>query len=435
MRSHNGLVWLVGLALALGPVAFLAAEDAPEAKDYGPVTLALKEGAPVRGTLLGADLSRVEVLVDGEKRTLGVDELRPISVVVARRKVLDAGDAEGFYELGRWCWERKLGPQARAMLGRAVAADAKYRSRVQDVLKTPLGTRVGGVSPAPGQDPKPEKAEAKASKFPPVSDKAIQANHKLAKQWAEKASKTIVSSMHLVETEHFLIYSAWSRSNDKPLARTCEKVYDALIKQFNLTGREQVWAGKLPIYVFWEKEHYNQFIAKVTESTRSHPQLVEAGGFYSQHGDMSYIVLNAVRSKEWFYTLLVHETTHAFAGRYISRRGLPDWVNEGLADYMAARLVPEGSASAKYISATRKAIEDRVDIRPIFQDVQLDSFWYGIAQSLVRYLIARKREAFVAMVEDLKGGMATEEVLKKHYDLTTDQLAAQWRKAAAAGVD
>lgn len=427
------------MTLALGPVAFLSAQEAAETKDYGPVTLALKEGAPIRGKLLSADLDRVELLVGGEKRSLLTSKLRPISVVVARRKVLDAGDAEGFYRLGAWCWARKLGPQARAMLTRAVAADARYRPKVQDVLKTPLGTEVGVTSaspgPAQGSDLFAPEEKVESTKFAKVTDKAIESNHKLAKRWAEKASKTIVSSMHLVETEHFLIYSAWSRSNDKPLAKTCEKVYDALIKQFNLTGREQVWAGKLPIYVFWEKEDYNRFIAEVTESTRNNPHLVEAGGFYSQKGDMSYVVLNAVRSKTWFYTLLVHETTHAFAGRYISKRHLPDWVSEGLADYMAARLVPDGSASDKYVSATRKAIKDRIDIRPVFEEVELDSFWYGIAQSLVRYLISQKREAFVALVEDLKDGVATEAALKKHYGLTTDQLAAKWRRAAAARVD
>jgi hypothetical protein len=102
---------------------------------------------------------------------------------------------------------------------------------------------------------------------------------------------------------------------------------------------------------------------------------------------------------------------------------------------MAARLVPDGSASDKYVSATRKAIKDRIDIRPVFEEVELDSFWYGIAQSLVRYLISQKREAFVALVEDLKDGVATEAALKKHYGLTTDQLAAKWRRAAAARVD
>lgn len=432
-RHQLGLTSLSLLALAA--FAPLAAQEAAEAKDYGAVTLAPVEGRPIRGTLLSADLNRIELMVDGEKRTLTVDQLRPISVVVARRKVLDARDAEGFFELGKWCWAQKLGGQARAMLTRAAGLDAKYRAKVQDVLKTPLGTDVDANRSVPMWEDESQDEAEKPSKFPKVSEKAIEANHKLAKKWADEAEKKIVSSMHLVETEHFLIYSSWSKSNDKALAKICEKVYDALIKQFDLTGSEQVWAGKLPIYVFWEKEHYNRFITDVTESLKHSPNLVEAGGFYSQKGDMSFVVLNAVRSKEWFYTLLVHETTHAFAGRYIARRSLPDWINEGLADFMAANLVPEGSATDKYVSATRKAIKERIDIRPIFKDVQLDSFWYGIAQSLVRYMIVQKREAFVALVTDLKKGMDTEEALKKHYELGTDELAVKWRKAAAAGID
>lgn len=274
-----------------------------------------------------------------------------------------------------------------------------------------------------------EPKDVLGRKFMPVTKEEIQANRKLAQDLADKAKRTVVKSMHLIETDHFLIYSAWGRSNDAALKRICEKLYSALCKQFAIPRRQNIWAGKCPIYVFWEKEHYLKFCKDVDGSGKRSPTLLEAAGYSGQRGSFAYVVLNKVRTKKWFYELLVHETTHAFLARYLTNRHVLSWVNEGLAEYMAATLVPRSYASRKYVRATKEAVKEKKDVAHVFEGVGMNMFDYGIAQSFVRYLIHRDRKAFIKFVGLLKQGRSDEQALQEAYGLSRKQFLKAWWKA------
>ena len=288
-----------------------------------------------------------------------------------------------------------------------------------------FASAVGRAAVGPAGEPK----DVLGRKFMPVTKEEIQANRKLAQDWADKAKQTVVKSMHLIETDHFLIYSAWSRSNDAALKRICEKLYSALCKQFAIPRRQNIWAGKCPIYVFWEREHYLKFCKDVDGAGKRSPRLLGAAGYSSQRGSFTYVVLNRVRSKQWFYELLVHESTHAFLARYLTNRHVIAWVNEGLAEYMAATLVPRSYASRKYVSATKEAVKNKRSVAHVFKNVTLNAFDYGIAQSFVRYLIHRNRKAFIRFVGLLKQGRSDEQALQEAYGLSREQFLKAWWRA------
>ncbi len=255
----------------------------------------------------------------------------------------------------------------------------------------------------------------------------IARNRRQAMEWFHKARKEVVASLHLVETPHFLIFSAWSPANDRRLGRVCETMYTHLRKQFRLPAEKSVWAGKLPIYVFGKVEHFRKFTEEVDERNLS-----ESGGYLSQRSDgFCYMVLNRVHSRTHFYGLLVHEGTHAFLARYLTNAYVVEWVNEGLAETISARLVPGCRAAKRYVEATKEAIRTGRDVRGVFDDVTLDDFDYGIAQSLVRFLLARDASAMIEFVKHMKHGADDAEALKKAYGFTPDQLVIEWRKAAA----
>lgn len=288
-----------------------------------------------------------------------------------------------------------------------------------------FASAVGRAAVEPAGEPK----DVLGRKFMPVTKEEIQANRKLAQDWADKAKRTVVKSMHLVETDHFLIYSAWSRSNDAALKRICERLYAALCKQFAIPRRQNIWAGKCPIYVFWEKEHYLKFCKDVDGAGKRSPRLLQAAGYSSQQGSFTYVVLNKARTKQWFYELLVHETTHAFLGRYLTNGHVTAWVNEGLAEYMAATLVSGSYASRKYVSATREAVKGKKKVAHVFKNVAMNAFDYGIAQSFVRYLIRRDRKAFIRFVGLIKHGRSDAEALQEAYGLSREQFLKAWWKA------
>jgi len=294
--------------------------------------------------------------------------------------------------------------------------------------KRKLEEKSGRGVPKPKQPAKrPEKPPEKPTAAALLAEKEkAEANRKQAMQWYAKTRSSIVSSMHLVQTDHFLIFTSWSRSNDAALKSICEKLYDAMCKQFDVPKTKNIWAGRCPIYIFWEEKHYQQFTTRVDGRNQT-----EAGGYTAQKGDFTYIVMNRCATRTRFYEILVHEGTHAFLGRYRTNRFVARWLNEGLAEYMAATLVPECSAATKYVKATRQAAEENRDIASLFKTVEMNAFDYGVAQSLVRFLIARDRGAFKHLIETIKDGKDDSAALWTAYKLNRESLAKLWREAAA----
>lgn len=288
------------------------------------------------------------------------------------------------------------------------------------------GTGGNQVPPAPG----PGKYRA-----PLGSD--ILTNREKALEWGELVRTKIAPTMHLVETEHFLIFSTWNRSNDQALRNVCEDMYQKLAAQFRVVPSESVWVGKCPIYIFWKAVDYLQFSTDIDKSLERREDLQHAAGYHSSRGNFSYIVLNGAeklgkdreRAIQQFYGLLVHEGTHAFMNRYISARRLPTWVEEGFADYMAATLVPQSGANRKHVVETRRALDRGGDLFEILDRKTLSSAEYGVAQSLVRHLISVNPVAFHRFVVLLKQGKSENEALTEAYRANRQDLIRHWAAA------
>jgi hypothetical protein len=272
-------------------------------------------------------------------------------------------------------------------------------------------------------------------KYAKPSATEILANRKLALNLAEKTRSAIVPTMHLVETDHFLIFSAWNWSNDAILADLCERMYAMLSQQFQVPPTEPVWIGKCPIYVFWEPSHYARFISEIDDSKSLDSNMAHANGYHATRGHFSYIVINGVsgfgatleQKKIEFYHVLAHEGTHAFLSRYLSSRSLPLWVEEGLADYIAATLVPESEVNRKYISASLTAARHPESVKEVVEKKKdLTPAEYGIAQSLVRTLVGQDPVAMVRFLSLLKAGQTDEAAIEQSYHITLGDFVRLW---------
>jgi len=369
------------------------------------------------------------VQVGRERREVPIEQVQPVSVYMTRRKVMDLSRAETHLALGRYCLENALPDHARREFDQAVRLDASLAKQVEELLASTPASAPRDSTAAPAPTGKGAASPAPATrKYIPVTEAQIAANHKLVEGMAEKA-RAFARNLHRVETDHFLIYSTWGPSDDKPLMETCEKMYAGLCRQFDIPVKENIWAGKYPIFVFQEPEQFRRWCDEVVQGG-----VPDAAGYCCQRSDgFSYIVMNRSPTKEAFYELLIHEATHAFMARYVSNVALPRWLNEGLADYMAGELVPGCSAGKRHVRAAKEARKLGGSIARIFQEVQLDVFDYGVAQGLVRLLIARDRAAFVRLVTRLKEGAASEEALKETYKLTHEQLEQLWWRAVRSG--
>ncbi len=287
------------------------------------------------------------------------------------------------------------------------------------------------ASPSPSPAPRPSSRPSEATtKFAAATKEQIEFARVLAEKLYAEAKKS-ATNMHLVETDHFLIYSEWEKSADKPLTDLAEGLYAALCKQFDIPVKQNIWIGKCPIYTFRNTEHFHDFTkATVGDSNK----LMMSAGYCSSRNGLCYLVMDYRNSLSDFNTILVHESTHAFISRYLTNRNIPQWLNEGLAETMASTLVPEGFATYRWKNATREAVATKANISKVFEDVRLVDFDYGIVQSVVQFLISRDKDkkSFIKLFTLLKEGKSEEEALQESYKLTRQDLIKAW--SAAVGI-
>ncbi len=264
---------------------------------------------------------------------------------------------------------------------------------------------------------------------------------KRTKEWS-KAAKKIAPAMHLIETAHFRIYSTRDESDDRTLAGMCEKLYQAMCKQFVIDLRENVWIGKLPMFIFQSKSNMVDFSADVVKGLLEADESVRgyAGHQPFENAIYRYVVLGPVKTKDMdksraqmlLHELLVHTSTHAFVSRFINDRAIASWVDEGLAEVMATKLISNTWAIQKLRSATQRATKHGRNIDGLFdtQEIPDDWFHYGVAQSLVRYLIGLSPKKFNRFIEMMKTGKSDAEALEAVYGMTRREMVVRWLRIA-----
>ncbi|MBI5725761.1 MAG: hypothetical protein HZA50_17510 [Planctomycetes bacterium] len=306
------------------------------------------------------------------------------------------------------------------LLAAAVVLCASSACLAQKPHDASASTRPAAKPPSAAPATRPSDKAVK------IDDATIRIFRETAEDWAEKAKK-FAPILHLIETQHFLIYSAWEKNQDKGMSEAIENMYRVLCQQFVVDAKDQYWAGKLPIFVMATKEQFTTFTNEIDKVKRPD----SAGYCGATSKGFAYIVTSQVKDINFFYELVIHESTHAFLNRYKTNVLIVTWINEGIADYMAATLVPNSIAHNRYIDAARMAIAEKKDVQFVFREVK-GAFAYGIAQSLIRYLIQRDGKAFLKFIKLMKEGKTDDEALKEAYKLTKEQLVAEWNKAAAA---
>ena len=121
-------------------------------------------------------------------------------------------------------------------------------------------------------------------------------------------------------------------------------------------------------------------------------------------------------------TAIVHETVHAFMHRYRSPRRLPPWANEGLADYMAAALVPDVHQTDSRRDDALAFIRNGRDVGALMAGTYEDQTWpernetaHAVGALLVELMINENSARFVAWVDAIKAGKPWPEALAQEF--------------------
>jgi hypothetical protein len=372
----------------------------------------------VNGTLIRYDDKTLVIRTGKGERNLKWSDLTGGSQYALRAQLIDKKSATDWLEMAELAMRSDLRDQARTAVANAVRLDASAKLKGDAILR--------GQGPAKATT---QAAVAKYEKSTPEQDaKAIQTAQRIAASVSDKMNLKFAE----LQTPHFIIFTDWDPREHKFLKDNCEKSYALVSKEFDIPVKENVFVGKLPVFMFAKQSDFMTYAQKFD----NFPVPRTVAGYFTSHGDGSgHMVMwkpdtskypLAEAEQRWAYTL-THEFTHAFVSRYRTNRNIPRWLNEGLAEVIAYGQFPrpDAHAYAKFMAGKD------FDFTALFDDEKMPGGeMYPVMQTMVEALIKENKKAFLSMFDDIKDGMNPEEALKKHYKAGYKDWENAWRRYA-----
>ncbi len=287
------------------------------------------------------------------------------------------------------------------------------------------GTTGKATVEKPGAKVKDESKYQKAT--PEEHAKSISDAQKRA---AETGDKLRVKFAEM-QTDHFIIFTDWDPREYNFLKSNCENAYTAVSRMFEMSPKDNIFVGKLPIYMFTKRADFYEFAKKI-DDFQPPPGL--AGYCHSSTDGFSHMAMskpdasltdNNIREAErlWSY-VLTHEFTHAFVARYRTNHLMPRWLNEGVAEVVAQSAFPRPD-SRRYA----RMMADDGNITSIFDDRNMPGAeMYPVMMTMTEALIQVDPKKFLTYFNALKDGAEPEKTMKEMYGVDYAGLETAWRR-------
>ena len=248
------------------------------------------------------------------------------------------------------------------------------------------------------------------------------------RQFVEKV-RAVFPGLEVSETHEFLVASDIPAEQLAPYVANLDAMHDFLCDLYGIPRGEPVWKGKCLVVAFLRETDYRDFEARFmrTDSGNTH-------GMCHQRSD-GRVVTACHRGPDpsAFAHMLVHETSHGFNHRWISPQRIPNWLNEGIAEWVGDRVVKgSGQVPLKERRALAVMQSQRTLGPRFFTADNIQSDQYGMASGLVRLLIGRDPGKFAAFVRGIKEGSEPEASLHDAFGGTFDDLVRAY--GVAVGV-
>lgn len=333
---------------------------------------------------------------------------------------------------------------------------APFLALAQDGGKEPVDTPAPAEAPETGDESGDASGAVPSPAPTPVqfSDSEIIASARATSdRWAEQTRHDIFDGLHLVETDHFLIYTALDSSDDDLLGSECERFHDSLRDTFGAPDDRKLWRAKLIVFAFRRGYDFVKFAKTVHQAYPADADMAETTGYIvplSFKGGGGTITTYCVAltyetakrqatppTQEAFLAGLASHIVQVVQLSNPAGKHPPPWVQEGLADYLASTLVPGCPLVQRRALAAAAAVRHGHNVLAIFERTGplpitrrgIDE--RGVAQGLVRFLYLRDKEAFFRYYTLLTEGKADADALQETFELTHKGLVKLWRAAAA----
>lgn len=225
------------------------------------------------------------------------------------------------------------------------------------------------------------------------------------------------------ETHEFLVATDIPAAQMSPFVAGLDRMHDFLCDRYGIPRGEPVWRGKCLVVAFLAEDDFQAFEGRFMKS--------EARGKHGVcHQRSDGVVITACHRGDdalAFAHMLVHETSHGFNHRWMSSVRLPNWLNEGIAEWVGTKVVPGCDQVGLKEAKAAEYMQSRGDVGPdYFTADNIAAVQYGISSGLVRFMATRDAKKFAAFVRAIKEGAPAEAALRQAFGASIDDLLAAY---------
>ena len=327
--------------------------------------------------------------------------------------------------------------------------DPSNQSQANALLNSPAGALAGPATRPASDDlattglsqskKSPNAKDGKAApapvKYRSVSPDEAAAAMAVYRQQAGDIQQKLGAHYSEFETDHFLVFTNWDPREYGFLKQNLENAYRVVSSQFNMSPKDNIFIGKLPVYMLASYGEFAQFAKQIDDFTANNRT---AGYYFGNNQGIGHMAMwkpdssltgtNNLHDAErlWAY-VLTHEFTHAFLARYRSNEFVPRWLNEGAAEVIASNEFPYPDRARM----ARLVAVEATDLSFLFDSSNVPTGeYYPVMQSMVEMMLAANRGNFVKLIDAIKDGQEPESALQQLYHADYRQFAAAWREWA-----
>jgi hypothetical protein len=214
----------------------------------------------------------------------------------------------------------------------------------------------------------------------------------------------------VAETHEFIVVTDIPAAEIAPYVASLDSMHDLLCDLYGIPRGEPVWKGKCLVVAFRDEGDFHAFEARFMRAEI--PRGVH--GLCHQSSDGRVIMAcHRGADADAFAHMLVHETSHGFNHRWLSPERIPNWLNEGLAEWVGTQVVPRSRQVPAKEAQARAFMQQTGSLGPDFLTAaNIQPIQYGISSQLVKFLVLRDRKKFAEFVRGIKEGMTVEASLE-----------------------
>ncbi|XAM00754.1 hypothetical protein OT109_05045 [Phycisphaeraceae bacterium D3-23] len=435
---HTALIAVCGLGLVLGsptqPTAFAqdaeaeTATDLPEGhfaptREAMPFNLVTADDTRVGGKIMTYTAEAIHYLDhDDAEQSVAWSAFKARDVERFYPRLIESADIEGWYRLVELLAGLDEGKDpAERVMRRVERMDPENEDRHTE-MRSLIAS--GGRAPAAGDgDEEGDGVEGEGVNgdgliqqddnpraWPELTDEEQAAATERLETNMKDALEQIQMPMGNTQTERFIVFTDLPRNEARNWVGVLDRLYDRMCGIFDLDSDVNLWQGKCVFVLFNDVQDYYKFSAQVFGFNAQ-----GSGGYCSlRDGGDIYIVMYKHRDEDYLATVLVHEASHAFLFRYKSSFNVPNWLHEGLAEYLVEVLLNNGNAEAR-LSGARRYVQQRGRLDNFLSARNIIGPHYGIAYDITDLMIDENKRGYVDMIQGIKEGMSVEEAFDERY--------------------